>query len=170
MLLKTTTPLYTDVSYSQLSSTHFTPVVSQPDSIAMQGMQLPGTAVDPVTQQLPHLRYAGNAPYAEQKQKQIYKARISIPKVDDAVARIGSVLSNGKFVCDAEGCESKTFARQAELRRHHTTLHAANKPNFWCQVPTCRRSMNSGGEAFHRKDKLAAHVRSIHFDVQQVYP
>jgi hypothetical protein len=120
----------------------------------MQGMQLAGTAVGPVMQQLPHVCYAGNAP--------------PIPKVDDGVARIGSVLSNGKFVCDAEGCEIQTFARQAELKRHHTTLHATNKPDFWCQVSTCRRSMTGGGKAFHRKDKLAAHVRSMHSDVQQV--
>jgi hypothetical protein len=130
----------------------------------MQGMQLAGTAVGPVMQQLPHVCYAGNAPYAEQVQKQIHKARIPIPKVDDVVARIGSVLSNGRFVCDAEGCEIQTFARQAELKRHHTTLHAANKPTFWCQVSTCRRSMTGGGKAFHRKDKLAAHVRSMHSD------
>lgn len=135
----------------------------------MQGMPLLDVANCPVTSHLTHLYYPGNAAYAEQEQERSHNARTKMSEVDDVVARIGSVLSNGKFVCDAEGCESQTFARQAELRRHHTTLHAANKPDFWCQVPTCRRSMTGGGEAFHRKDKLAAHVRSVHRDVQQVY-
>ncbi|KAK7177722.1 hypothetical protein PSPO01_16229 [Paraphaeosphaeria sporulosa] len=120
----------------------------------------------PVTSHLPHLRYPGNAAYAEREQEQVQNARTAMPEVNDIVARIGSVLSNGKFVCDVEGCGSQTFARQAELRRHHTTLHAAKKPDFWCQIPTCRRSMNGGGEAFHRKDKLVAHVRSMHSHVQ----
>ncbi|KAF2736993.1 hypothetical protein EJ04DRAFT_399166, partial [Polyplosphaeria fusca] len=70
-----------------------------------------------------------------------------------------------KFVCDVEGCGGQTFARHAELRRHHTTLHASNKPNFWCHVTTCQRSMSGGGRAFHRKDKLVAHVQSMHSDV-----
>ncbi|KAH7110528.1 hypothetical protein B0J11DRAFT_586114 [Dendryphion nanum] len=84
---------------------------------------------------------------------------------DNGVARIGSVLDNGQFVCDDEVCAGRTFARQADLRRHHTTLHATDKPNFWCHVSLCRRSMGGGGEAFHRKDKLMAHVRSMHPDM-----
>jgi hypothetical protein len=66
----------------------------------------------------------------EQEQGQASSAVTAITETEDAVARIGSVLSNGKFVCDAEGCRGQTFARQAELRRHHTTLHASNKLNF----------------------------------------
>ncbi|KAH8723292.1 hypothetical protein GQ44DRAFT_570872, partial [Phaeosphaeriaceae sp. PMI808] len=72
-----------------------------------------------------------------------------------------------KFMCDDERCAGRTFVRQADLRRHHTTLHATNKPNFWCHVALCRRNMSVGGEAFHRKDKLMAHIRSVHPDVQQ---
>lgn len=90
----------------------------------------------------------------------------NIVNLDDHVSRIGSLLSNGKFICDNERCAGRTFARQAELQRHHTTLHAANKPNFWCQVPFCRRSMDAGGRPFHRKDKLKSHVRSMHRDAQ----
>jgi hypothetical protein len=142
----------------------------QADQVMMQGMPLPGMAVHPDTSHLPSLHYPGNAAFTEQGQEQVHNARTAMHEVYDVVVRIGSVLSNGKFVCEAKGCESQTFARQAELRRHHTTLHAANKPDFWCQVPTCRRSMIGGGKAFHRKDKLAAHVRSMHPDVQQVYP
>ena len=81
---------------------------------------------------------------------------------EDTVTKIGSVLNNGKFACDYEECVGRTFTRQAELRRHHTTLHAANKPRYWCWAPTCRRSMGRGGKAFPRKDKLMAHVRSMH--------
>ncbi|KAH7068605.1 hypothetical protein FB567DRAFT_246747 [Paraphoma chrysanthemicola] len=81
---------------------------------------------------------------------------------DDAAMRIGSVLSNRKFACDDEDCAGQTFARLAELRRHHFTHHAVDKPNFWCHVPTCPRSVSRGGEAFHRRDKLVAHVKSMH--------
>jgi hypothetical protein len=84
---------------------------------------------------------------------------------DNGVARIGYVLDNGHFVCDDQVCVGRTFARQADLRRHYTTLHAANKPNFWCHVSACRRSIGGGREAFHRKDKLKAHVRSMHRDM-----
>jgi hypothetical protein len=78
------------------------------------------------------------------------------------VTFIGSVLSNGKYVCNDESCASQTFGRPSELRRHHTTLHASNKPSFWCHDPGCHRSAGGGGEAFHRKDKLTAHVKSMH--------
>lgn len=81
---------------------------------------------------------------------------------NNGVARMGSVLDNGHFVCDDEACAGRTFGRQADLRRHYTTLHAANKPSFWCHVSSCRRSIGGGGKAFHRKDKLMAHVRSMH--------
>lgn len=91
-------------------------------------MSLPDMAVYPVTSHLPHLRYPGNAAYAEQEQERVHNARTAMTEVDDVVVvRIGSVLSNGKFVYGAEWCGSQTFARQAELRRHHTTLHAANR-------------------------------------------
>ncbi|KZM23323.1 metal ion binding [Ascochyta rabiei] len=79
-----------------------------------------------------------------------------------ATTTIGSVLSNGKFTCNNSKCSDLSFARQAELRRHHATLHAPHKPEFWCQVPACPRSMEAGNRPFHRKDKLAAHTRSMH--------
>ncbi|KAH8745010.1 hypothetical protein F5883DRAFT_511192 [Diaporthe sp. PMI_573] len=126
--------------FSQFSSTPSTPVLFQPDPMTMQD--------------------------TEQEQGQASSAVTAITETEDAVARIGSVLDNGKFACDVEGCRGKTFARLAEFRRHHTTHHASNKPNFWCQVSSCRRSMSGGGEAFHRKDNLDAHVRSIHSGAQ----
>lgn len=134
----------------------------------MQGIPPPPFTIHSATSHLPRLHYPGNAAYLGQEQKQVQYARTAMPEVDDVVAKIGPVLSNGRFVCDIEGCGIQTFARQAELRRHHTTLHAANKPNFWCQDPTCHRSMIEGGKAFHRKDKLVANVRSMHPDVQPV--
>ena len=85
---------------------------------------------------------------------------------DDTVEEIGSVLSNGKFICNYEDCAALTFSRLAELRRHYTTLHSLNKPNFWCGVLSCPRSMHGGGGAFHRKDKMMAHVRSVHPGMQ----
>ena len=127
----------------------------------MQGMPLFDIEIHPGTSHLPFLRYPGNAAYVEQGQEQIHNAGTAMPEADDAVATIGSVLSDGEFVCDVEGCGNRVFTRPAELRRH-ATQHAANKPNFWCQVPTCRRSMIRGGTAFSRKDKLAAHVREWH--------
>ena len=81
---------------------------------------------------------------------------------DGTVTFIGSVLSNGKYACNNESCSGQTFGRPWELRRHHTTLHAADKPSFWCHDPACHRSAGGGGEAFHREDKLTAHVKSMH--------
>ncbi|KAH7406457.1 hypothetical protein DE146DRAFT_391989 [Phaeosphaeria sp. MPI-PUGE-AT-0046c] len=93
-------------------------------------------------------------------------SRTTITEVDDdddeAVTRIGYVLSNRKFVCNHQRCVGQSFGRLTELKRHQTTLHAANKPNFWCHEPTCPRSVGGGDKPFHRKDKLAAHVNSMH--------
>lgn len=136
----------------------------RPDRVMMQG-----TPFFDIATQLTQPGGLGSVAYAAQEQRAKRDVGSVMTRVDDIAAKIGSVLSNGKLVCDAEGCKSLTFGRQAELRRHHTTLHATNKPNFWCQVPNCRRSANLGGRAFHRKDKLAAHVKSMHPDVQQVY-
>ena len=97
-----------------------------------------------------------------QEQSQPPSTVVETTDTEDTVTNIGSVLNNGKFICDHMDCVGRTFTRQAELRRHHTTLHAANKPEFWCRVSTCRRSMGKGGKAFPRKDKLMAHVRSMH--------
>lgn len=131
----------------------------------MQDMSLPNINIHPLTSHLVDHRNSGDTRSMGLKQDQASSTVILKTEAEDAVARIGSVLSNGRFVCDVEGCGAQTFARQAELRRHHTTLHATNKPNFWCHVPTCRRSISRGREAFHRKDKLVAHVRSMHSGV-----
>ncbi|KAF1843039.1 uncharacterized protein K460DRAFT_258993, partial [Cucurbitaria berberidis CBS 394.84] len=70
---------------------------------------------------------------------------------------IGTVLVNGKFECNQRQCSSKTFGRPAELRRHYATIHAVQKPEFWCHIVSCERS-----KPFSRKDKLTDHVRKAH--------
>lgn len=146
-----------------LSSMYCAPVVSQSNPFLMQD------AINPVAYFLPQLHHTAGAVNAEQDTRQFHNTRTPISETEEDVTTIGSVLSNGKLLCAAKGCEGLTFGRQAELRRHHTTLHAAIKPNFWCQVSECRRSENAGGRAFHRKDKLAAHVKSMHSDAQDLY-
>jgi hypothetical protein len=84
------------------------------------------------------------------------------PQDDDSDAAIGTALKNGKFKCILERCARKTFKRQAELRRHYKTIHAAQKPEFWCNVLSCDRSVAAGGRPFHRKDKLQDHVQRMH--------
>jgi hypothetical protein len=138
-------------------------VVSQSDPVLMQD------AIHPVPSFLPQLHHTAVIADTEQDKHQSHNTRAAIADIEEDVTTIGSVLSNGKLLCAAKGCEGLTFGRQAELRRHHTTLHAAIKPNFWCQVSTCRRSENAGGRAFHRKDKLAAHMKSMHSDAQELY-
>ncbi|KAH7406016.1 hypothetical protein DE146DRAFT_650488 [Phaeosphaeria sp. MPI-PUGE-AT-0046c] len=143
---------------NQISSNHPNLALFRSDFVMMQDMSLP---------QFSHHRYPSDAVYTKEEQGYASNTSTATTRVEDIVARIGSVLSNGKFVCDAEECGGQTFARPAELRRHHTTLHATNKPNFWCHVPTCRRGIRGRGGAFHRKDKLAAHIQSMHSRVQQ---
>lgn len=109
------------------------------------------------------LEYSFQNNKTEQPQGQAPGALVEGVDSEADVTRIGSVLNNGKFMCDYERCAGQTFSRQAELRRHHTTIHAFNKPNFWCPHTSCRRSMSGGGEAFHRKDKLTAHIQSMHY-------
>lgn len=130
-----------------------------------QDVLLPSLNIRPSTSHLLGYHFPGDTLYTEQEQGQASSTVVEMIDVEDAVARIGSVLNNGKFMCDDERCAGRTFARQAELKRHYKTLHAINKPNFWCHVSPCPRSMSAGGEAFHRKDKLMAHVRTMHPDV-----
>ena len=144
------------MSYSFFSSTYPTPGVSQSDPVPMQD------AIHSVASFLPQLHHTPAEVNIEQDKQQLRHNKTAIAEIEQDITTIGSVLSNGKFLCAAKGCERLTFGRQADFRRHHTSLHAAIKPNFWCQVPTCRRSMIRGGTAFSRKDKLAAHVREWH--------
>lgn len=139
------------------------PVVSQSDPFLMQD------STHPVASFLPQLHYIADEVDAEQDTRQYHNTTTAISDIEEDITTIGSVLSNGKLLCAVKGCEGLTFGRQAELRRHHTTLHAAIKPNFWCQVSNCRRSKNAGGRAFHGKDKLAAHVKSMHSEAQDWY-
>lgn len=139
-----------------------TPVISQSFPVLMQDL------THPVTSFLPQLHHTADTVHAKQDKHQSHNLTTVVSEIEGDVTTIGSVLSNGKLLCATKGCEGLTFGRQAELRRHHTTLHAAIKPNFWCQVPACPRSENAGGRAFHRKDKLAAHVKSMHSDAQNM--
>ena len=145
------------------SSMYCAPVVSQSDPFLMQD------AIDPVASFLTQPHHTAGAVNAEQDTRQSHNTRTPISETVEDVTTIGSVLSNGKLLCAVKGCEGLTFGRQAELRRHHTTLHATIKPNFWCHVSNCRRSKNAGGRAFHGKDKLAAHVKSMHSEAQDWY-
>ncbi|KAF1851544.1 uncharacterized protein K460DRAFT_401560 [Cucurbitaria berberidis CBS 394.84] len=85
---------------------------------------------------------------------------------------IGVILSNGEvrkdqYRCYDSACSGASFARLAELKRHHTTRHgghAGKKPQFWCPIDTCARSKNGGQEAFPRKDKMMDHLSRVHAD------
>ena len=54
----------------------------------------------------------------------------------------------------------------ADLKRHHKSRHAPNRPEFFCNVDGCSRSKAGGngigGRTFTRKDKLEDHVRAVH--------
>jgi hypothetical protein len=81
---------------------------------------------------------------------------------------IGSVMSNGRFKCAEHGCYRRSFGRQAELRRHYYGAHT-KKLAYWCEVAWCDRSQAIGTRPFPRKDKLRAHVRSMHGDRAKVH-
>jgi hypothetical protein len=85
----------------------------------------------------------------------------------DVEVEIGSVLKNGRFKCRERACGHRSFARQAELRRHFNSKHATKKRRYWCAVSSCVRSRGADHRPFHRKDKLMAHVRSMHGDNQR---
>ncbi|PSN59258.1 hypothetical protein BS50DRAFT_260724 [Corynespora cassiicola Philippines] len=139
------------------------PASSQDDSVTIKNGSIPTVNDYTLTSQLLECRHTGDMMYAEEQGQD---PRETVGTVANVI-KIGSVLQNGKFICDEKGCASLTFGRQAELKRHHTTFHAVNKPKFWCHMPACRRRMSAGGEAFHRKDKLMAHIRSMHPSAQQ---
>jgi hypothetical protein len=80
----------------------------------------------------------------------------------DVEVEIGSVLKNGRLKCRERACGDQSFARQAELRRHFNSKHAPKKRRYWCLVSSCVRSRGTDHRPFHRKDKLMAHVRSMH--------
>jgi hypothetical protein len=92
--------------------------------------------------------------------------RASPPRSLPPVAFVGQAAPapayTPRFVCDAEGCGGRTFARSADFRRHYAVQHAVYHTKFWCSVIGCQRSIIGGGRAFHRRDKLMAHIRSHH--------
>ncbi|EGX51423.1 hypothetical protein AOL_s00054g122 [Orbilia oligospora ATCC 24927] len=65
----------------------------------------------------------------------------------------------GRFPCIVPGCY-KSFCLRKDLQRHHKTIHAANKPEFCCPVPDCKRFVNG----FTRKDNLKYHIMQLHID------
>jgi hypothetical protein len=83
---------------------------------------------------------------------------------------IGSMYHSGRFKCLHPGCARKSFGRQAELKRHHETIHATQKPAYWCRVPSCERSRARGGYPFTRRDKLNDHVRAMHAQANLTAP
>ncbi|PVI02947.1 hypothetical protein DM02DRAFT_626332 [Periconia macrospinosa] len=91
----------------------------------------------------------------------------SSPPTLNAVAPatpIGLVLLNGTYICTDAACEGRrTYGRYTELKRHHASRHATDKPTFWCEADdSCPRSEAKGNRPFHRKDKLVSHVRTVH--------
>lgn len=75
-------------------------------------------------------------------------------------------LKSIAFRCSAPGCNSGTFSRWHELKRHFNGSHTAQGvgDEFWCEVLWCERS-RGGGYPFPRKDKLEDHVRKVHTSV-----
>jgi hypothetical protein len=73
---------------------------------------------------------------------------------------IGTIRLGGDIRCYHLGC-TRAFGRLTELRRHYTTSHAVQRPEYWCSQPTCNRSM-AGGRPFHRRDKVRDHERRVH--------
>lgn len=118
--------------------------------------------VTPSNSHLSECLIPSDVAYMERQQSQASESALKVIGNENIVGRIGSVLSDGKLVCDLNICAGTTFARLADLKRHHITLHAVNKPSFWCHVLGCRRSVGGSGGAFRRKDKLNAHVRKEH--------
>jgi hypothetical protein len=100
--------------------------------------------------------------YGRQSYRRSNGMEVNTNHSDGIVATIGSVLNNGEFTCTNDRCTGITFRRCAELRRHYETLHDTNRVDFWCDIPTCRRSKGHGREAFHRMDNLVAHMRTAH--------
>jgi hypothetical protein len=147
-------------SYSRSSAVHMAPGFHQ--SVSTQTPALPSLLppIHPSASQSPNDRHPGASVYIEQDQ--VTRAVSTISDGEDTTTRIGFVLSNGRLMCNHEKCAGRSFARKAELKRHYTTLHAHSKPNFWCPFPACPRSEHRGDNAFHRKDKMTSHVRSMH--------
>jgi hypothetical protein len=90
----------------------------------------------------------------------------SIPETAGPGDLIGTVYSTDTtdafvFRCGFSACANQSFNRWYDLKRHHDGAHAAAKPDFWCHVVDCDRSM-IGGRSFPRKDKLHDHVRKMH--------
>jgi hypothetical protein len=82
---------------------------------------------------------------------------------------IGYVTSSSTFRCTYEKCSTKSFGRQAELRRHYGTCHTTPKPVFWCPVRICTRSEHQNEQPFVRRDLMKDHVKRVHgFQVQHI--
>ncbi|EWC47415.1 hypothetical protein DRE_00383 [Drechslerella stenobrocha 248] len=76
---------------------------------------------------------------------------------DSGVLRESSRV--GRFPCTVTGCY-KAFCLRKDLQRHHRTIHAADKPEFLCPVPSCKRYI----QGFTRKDNLKYHIMQLHVD------
>ena len=84
-------------------------VVSPSDPFLMQD------AIDPVASFLHLLHHTAVTVDTEQDKHQSHNTRITMSDIEEDITTIGSVLSNGKLLCVAKGCEGLTFGRQAEL-------------------------------------------------------
>jgi hypothetical protein len=66
------------------------------------------------------------------------------------------------FKCHDTKCESLTFGRWYDYKRHYNGAHAAAPIAYWCEVEGCPRSEAAGDRPFSRKDKVKDHVDSVH--------
>jgi hypothetical protein len=160
MKIITPSPWLTTHSYSRSSGVHVAPRFHQSVSTQTPALSPLLPPIHPSASQSPNDCHPGDSVYIEQDQ--VTRAVSNKSDREDTATRIGFVLSNGRLVCNHEKCAGRSFARKAELKRHYLTLHAHSKPNFWCPFPACPRSEHRGDKAFHRKDKLTAHIRSMH--------
>jgi len=65
------------------------------------------------------------------------------------------------LTCRVHGCLNTTpFGRQADLDRHHQSVHArrSERPSFPCDYPRCDRN----AKPFSRKDHYREHLREYH--------
>jgi len=105
---------------------------------------------------------ASNIPFDARHTGPVVSDLNSVSTLQDGVEMdpiIGTTRLRGSIRCQYLGCTS-TFGRRTELRRHHRTLHAVQRPEFWCSEPSCGRS--EGGRPFHRSDKMREHERKKH--------
>lgn len=75
----------------------------------------------------------------------------------DASRDITHTRFTHRFTCDFKGC-GRGFCLRKDLIRHKQTIHANDKPEFFCPVENCKRNIRG----FSRKDNLRYHIVQLH--------